>query len=167
MTTFYLRDVTCVHEVTQGSGNTVTVPNNMCPQPAPPDRQYCNVLDCPVKWAVSEWSKCSKSCGGGEKVRKVECKQVMAQNHTVERPQSMCGSPKPPDRKPCNTKVCILDSDKPHIDVSNSTYIQHDTKKNKLHLTIGGAATVFEGKLCFHHQSFVSNTFFLLNRYHN
>lgn len=140
------RDVTCVHEVTQGSGNTVTVPNNMCPQPAPPDRQYCNVLDCPVKWTVSEWTKCSKTCGGGEKLRKVECKQVMAQNHTVERPQSMCGTAKPPDRKPCNTKVCVLDSDKPHIDVSNSTYIQHDTKKNKLHLTIGGAATVFEGK---------------------
>jgi len=38
----------------------MVVPNNMCPQPPPPDRQYCNVLDCPVKWEVSEWSKCSK-----------------------------------------------------------------------------------------------------------
>lgn len=71
------RDVTCVHEVTQGSGNAVTVPNNMCPQPAPPDRQYCNVLDCPVRWTTSDWSKCSRTCGGGEKVRRVECKQVI------------------------------------------------------------------------------------------
>ncbi|KAJ8963231.1 hypothetical protein NQ318_018697 [Aromia moschata] len=120
------REVNCIHEVTQGGGNTVIVPNNMCPQPPPPDRQYCNVLDCPVRWKLHEWSRCSKSCGGGEKTRKVECKQVMAQNHSVDRLPSMCPSPKPPETKPCNTKSCIVESDKPHIDV-------------------GGAATVFLG----------------------
>lgn len=52
-----LRDVSCIHEVTRGGGNTVVVPNSMCPQPPPPDRQYCNVLDCPVKWHAAEWSK--------------------------------------------------------------------------------------------------------------
>lgn len=139
------RDVTCIHEVTQGSGNAVIVPNNMCPQPPPPDRQYCNVLDCPVRWRVSDWSKCSKVCGSGEKTRKVECKQVMAQNHTVQRPPSMCPSPKPQDKKPCNTKSCVFDSDRPHIDKSNTTFIQHDPKKKKVTVKIGGAATVFEG----------------------
>lgn len=141
------REVNCIHEVTQGGGNTVVVPNNMCPQPPPPDRQYCNVLDCPVRWRVSEWSKCTKTCGGGEKSRKVECKQVMAQNHTVDRPPSMCPSPKPPDKKPCNTKSCVLETDKPQIDVSNSTFIQHDPKKKKISLKIGGAATVFYGTI--------------------
>ncbi|XP_022920752.1 protein madd-4 isoform X2 [Onthophagus taurus] len=139
------REVNCIHEVTQGGGNTVVVPNNMCPQPPPPDRQYCNVLDCPVKWIVTEWSKCSRACGTGEKTRKVECKQVMAQNHTVDRPISMCPSPRPSEKKPCNTKSCVLESDKPHIDVSNSTYIQHSVKKKKVFLKIGGAATVFYG----------------------
>lgn len=43
------RDVNCIHELTQGGSNTVIVPNNRCPQPPPPDRQYCNVLDCPVR----------------------------------------------------------------------------------------------------------------------
>jgi hypothetical protein len=52
-----LRDVSCIHEVTRGGGNTVVVPNSMCPQPPPPDRQYCNVLDCPVKWHAAEWTK--------------------------------------------------------------------------------------------------------------
>ncbi|KAF5289701.1 hypothetical protein FQR65_LT11755, partial [Abscondita terminalis] len=141
------REVTCIHEVTQGGGNTVVVPSNMCPQPPPPDRQNCNVLDCPVRWKVSEWSKCSKNCDGGEKSRKVECKQVMAQNHTVDRPMSMCPSPKPPDKKPCNTKSCVLETDKPQIDVSNSTFIQHDPKKKKVSLKVGGAATVFYGSM--------------------
>ncbi|XP_057670179.1 protein madd-4 isoform X2 [Diorhabda carinulata] len=139
------REVNCIHEVTQGGGNTVIVPNNMCPQPPPPDRQYCNVLDCPVKWKIGEWSRCSTSCGGGSKTRKVECKQVMAQNHTVDRPPSMCSIPKPAEFKPCNTKSCIVESDKPHIDVSNSTFIQHDPKKKKISLKVGGAATVFSG----------------------
>lgn len=139
------REVNCIHEVTQGGGNTVIVPNNMCPQPPPPDRQYCNVLDCPVRWKVYEWSRCSKSCGGGEKTRKVECKQTMAQNHTVDRLPSMCPSPKPLESKPCNTKSCVVESDKPQIDVSNSTFIQHDPKKKKISLKVGGAATVFLG----------------------
>jgi ADAMTS-like protein 1/3 len=52
----------------------VTVPNNMCPQPAPPDRKHCNVLDCPVKWHTGEWSKCDKPCGGGAKKRLVSMK---------------------------------------------------------------------------------------------
>ncbi|CAH1163521.1 unnamed protein product [Phaedon cochleariae] len=139
------REVNCIHEVTQGGGNTIIVPNNMCPQPPPPDRQYCNVLDCPVRWKVNEWSRCSQSCGGGMKTRKVECKQVMAQNHTVDRPPTMCPTPKPSDSKPCNTKSCVVESDKPHIDVSNSTFIQHDPKKKKISLKVGGAATVFLG----------------------
>lgn len=123
----------------------MTVPNNMCPQPPPPDRQYCNVLDCPVRWEVSEWSKCSKSCGSGIKDRRVECKQIMAQEHKVERPVAMCPSVKPPDKKPCNTKPCAPEEQRPPIALSNTTYIQHDPKKNKVTLKIGGAATVFFG----------------------
>ncbi|XP_045473745.1 protein madd-4 isoform X3 [Harmonia axyridis] len=139
------REVNCIHEVTQGGRNTIVVPNNNCPQPPPPDRQYCNVLDCPVRWVVSEWSRCTKSCDGGEKNRKVECKQTMAQNHTVSRPQNMCPSPKPPEKKPCNTKSCVIETDKPKIFASNNTFIQHNIKQKKISLTVGGAATVFLG----------------------
>ena len=140
------REVNCVNDVEHGGVNVV-VPSSMCPQPPPPDRQYCNILDCPVKWQVLEWSKCSKQCGTGEKTRTVECKQVMAQNHTVVRPPASCPSPKPATKKPCNTKSCVLDSDKPHIDVSNNTFIQHSVKKKKVYLRVGGAATVFSGTL--------------------
>ncbi|KAJ8976402.1 hypothetical protein NQ317_003038, partial [Molorchus minor] len=107
-----------------------------------------NIATC---WIVQLGGKCmngpdvQKAVGVAKKTRKVECKQIMAQNHSVDRPPSMCPSPKPPDTKPCNTKSCIVESDKPHIDVSNSTFIQHDPKKKKISLKVGGAATVFFG----------------------
>ncbi|XP_059062707.1 protein madd-4 isoform X1 [Achroia grisella] len=139
------REVSCIHEVTRGGTNTVVVPNSMCPQPPPPDRQYCNVLDCPVRWQTGEWSKCSKTCGGGEKQRKVECKQIMAQSHVVERPPASCGSPRPVSTKSCNSKPCTLDTSSPEISLANSSYIQHDPKKKKVTVKVGGSATIFYG----------------------
>lgn len=50
-----MREVNCIHEVTEG--NTAVVPNNMCPQPPPTDRKQCNMIDCPTEWRTSEWSK--------------------------------------------------------------------------------------------------------------
>ncbi|XP_010749341.3 ADAMTS-like protein 1 [Larimichthys crocea] len=38
----------------------------------------CNRQDCPPRWSVSEWSKCSASCGGGWKQRQVSCQQLDA-----------------------------------------------------------------------------------------
>ncbi|XP_047036539.1 ADAMTS-like protein 1 isoform X4 [Helicoverpa zea] len=139
------REVTCIHEVTRGGTNTVVVPNSMCPQPPPPDRQYCNVLDCPVRWHSGEWSKCSKTCGGGIKQRDVECKQIMAQSHVVERPASLCSSPRPASTKSCNSRPCLLDTASPEISLANSSYIQHDPKKKKVTVKVGGSATIFYG----------------------
>nr|XP_013105618.1 unnamed protein product [Stomoxys calcitrans] len=139
------REVQCVHEVTRGGDNAMVVPNSMCPQPPPADRQYCNVLDCPVRWEVSEWSKCSHTCGYGIKERKVECKQIMAQEHKLERPETMCSSGKPPEKKPCNIRPCPAQEPKPVIEISNTTHIQHDPKKSKITLNIGGAGVVFFG----------------------
>lgn len=51
------REVHCIHELLRGGGGTVIVPNSKCPNPPPIDRQYCNILDCPVAWHTSEWSK--------------------------------------------------------------------------------------------------------------
>ncbi|CAG9568729.1 unnamed protein product [Danaus chrysippus] len=139
------REVTCIHEVTRGGTNTVVVPNSMCPQPPPPDRQYCNVLDCPVRWHAGDWSKCSKTCGGGVKQREVICKQIMAQSHVVERPSSQCSSPRPATTKSCNSRPCLLDTSSPEISLANSSYIQHDPKKKKVTVKVGGSATIFYG----------------------
>ncbi|XP_048513461.1 protein madd-4 isoform X2 [Athalia rosae] len=140
------RDVTCIHEVARGGTNTVHVPNNMCPQPPPPDRRYCNILDCPVKWSIGEWGKCSKTCGGGVKKRTVACEQVMAQGHQQIRPEAACVTRKPAEQRPCNTRACYdLDSSaQPIIFSENTSFSQSDPNK-KVDLRIGGTAMVFHG----------------------
>ncbi|CAL7946132.1 unnamed protein product [Xylocopa violacea] len=140
------RDVICIHEVTRGTGKLVPVPNYMCPQPPPADRQYCNVLDCPVKWNVGEWSKCSKSCGGGVKKREVACQQIMAQGRKQSREDRECQSQKPATEKPCNTRAChdMDASSLPIITSQNTTYNQTDLNA-KVDLRIGGIAKVFQG----------------------
>ncbi|XP_058797259.1 protein madd-4 isoform X2 [Phymastichus coffea] len=140
------REVTCIHEVTRGTGNTVAVPNHMCPQPPPVDRQYCNVWDCPVEWHVGDWGKCSKTCDGGVKRRKVSCEQVMAQGRKDPRSESDCSSPKPRSEKECNSRACdtISAGARPIISFKNTTYIQ-DNPNQKVNLDIGGQATIFQG----------------------
>lgn len=69
----------------------------------------------------------------------------MAQNHTVDRPTNMCPSPKPLEKKPCNTKSCAFESDRPDISVTNTTFKQHDPKKDKVTVKVGGAAILFTG----------------------
>ncbi|XP_076379649.1 ADAMTS-like no long nerve cord isoform X2 [Megalopta genalis] len=141
------RYVTCIHEVTRGStGKTVPVPNKMCPQPPPADRQYCNVFDCPVKWNVGKWGKCSKTCGGGVMKRKVSCGQIMAQGREQSREDRECSSQKPATERPCNTRACHdMDAGSlPIISSQNTTYNQTELNA-KVDLKIGGTAKVFQG----------------------
>ncbi|XP_076658795.1 ADAMTS-like no long nerve cord isoform X2 [Halictus rubicundus] len=141
------RDVTCIHEVTRGStGKTVPVPNKMCPQPPPADRQYCNVWDCPVKWSVGKWGKCSKTCGGGVMKRKVTCDQIMAQGRQQSREDRECTSQKPASERPCNNRACHdMDAGSlPIISSQNTTYNQTDLNA-KVDLKIGGTAKIFQG----------------------
>ncbi|XP_043590534.1 protein madd-4-like isoform X2 [Bombus pyrosoma] len=140
------RDVTCIHEVIRGTGKMVPVPSHMCPQPPPADRQYCNVWDCPVKWSTGKWSKCSKTCGGGVKKRKVTCEQIMAQGRKQSREDRECPSQKPSTEKPCNTRACHdMDAGSlPIITSQNTTYNQTDLNA-KVDLKIGGVAKVFQG----------------------
>ncbi|KAK0078981.1 hypothetical protein PV325_001882, partial [Microctonus aethiopoides] len=154
------RDVTCIHEVARGPGNTVVVPNHMCQTPPPVDRQHCNVWDCPPKWQPGEWDKvkapalqkqrhtipCSKSCGGGIKRREVVCEQVMAQGHKQLRPDRECQGNKPSSEKPCNTKSCheFSSSAQPIIFSQNTTFNQQNPEQ-KVDLKIGGSAVVFQG----------------------
>ncbi|XP_078047657.1 ADAMTS-like no long nerve cord [Augochlora pura] len=141
------RYVTCIHEVTRGStGKTVPVPNKMCPQPPPADRQYCNVFDCPVKWNVGKWSKCSKTCGGGVMKREVSCGQIMAQGRQQSREDRECMSQKPATERPCNNRACH-DTDGgslPIISSQNTTYNQTELNA-KVDLKIGGTAKIFQG----------------------
>ena len=51
------RSVTCIQEVRHGGSNILTVDDMQCPQPPPIKQQFCNIVDCPVKWYAGTWSK--------------------------------------------------------------------------------------------------------------
>lgn len=78
------------------------------------------------------------------KERLVECKQVVAQNHIVPRPVSLCPKNKPPEKRPCNTKPCPSDDQRPSISSHSELYVQPPAKR-KVSLKIGGNAQLYYG----------------------
>ncbi|XP_038079260.1 A disintegrin and metalloproteinase with thrombospondin motifs 15-like [Patiria miniata] len=83
------------------------VPDDLCPQPKPIERQACNTETCPfvmlAKWETSEWFPCSVTCGQGTRSRMVRCIR-----DGVEAP----GSPecdeasRPAEQETCNQGEC-------------------------------------------------------------
>ncbi|XP_043198819.1 protein madd-4-like [Amphibalanus amphitrite] len=134
------REVSCIHELARGEGNTLTVADSECAAPRPADNQLCNMVTCPPRWQPEPWSECSRSCGGGIKTRKLRCQQRMSDGSVVDKAPSMCGSKSPPHKRPCNTRKCRG----PQIIASNQSYEQ-ETPQRRVTLKIGGSAVVFDG----------------------
>lgn len=139
------RVVQCLQEVTRGATNTFIVPNSKCPQPIPRTEQFCNVFECPVRWRSEQWSKCSKSCGGGIKTRKIHCQRELAFGQVMDLAPSSCPKKRPKTIKTCNTKQCPgKKATKPAIYASQQTYEQKQPQ-NRVFLKVGGKALVFSG----------------------
>ena len=51
------RGVQCIQEVAHGGNNIISLGEGSCPQPPPRAQQFCNVIDCPVQWQESPWTK--------------------------------------------------------------------------------------------------------------
>ncbi|XP_053699807.1 A disintegrin and metalloproteinase with thrombospondin motifs 16 [Synchiropus splendidus] len=66
----------------------------------------CNTQPCPASWSTGSWGECSRSCGGGEQTRQVQCVQRIAQTSTDSLPDSRCVLPTPARRRTCNTHGC-------------------------------------------------------------
>ncbi|KAG8145258.1 hypothetical protein E2320_013604 [Naja naja] len=72
-------------------------------KPAPARRCYLRPCS---KWHVGKWSKCSRTCGGGTKVRGIHCIDTRGQRPL--RPFHCQAAPnKPPTQLPCHTKPCL------------------------------------------------------------
>ncbi|XP_064425826.1 A disintegrin and metalloproteinase with thrombospondin motifs 7 isoform X2 [Mirounga angustirostris] len=71
------------------------------PQPA----RRCHLRPC-AAWHTGNWSKCSRSCGGGSSVRDVQC--VDTQDLRPLRPfHCQPGPAMPPARRPCGVQPCL------------------------------------------------------------
>ncbi|NXD28382.1 ATS7 metalloproteinase, partial [Spelaeornis formosus] len=72
-------------------------------RPVPARR--CSLRPCSA-WRVGTWSKCSRSCGGGTKVRDVHCMDTREQR--LLRPfHCRAGLPQPPAQLPCQSSPCL------------------------------------------------------------
>uniref|UniRef100_A0A3Q2WFH6 ADAM metallopeptidase with thrombospondin type 1 motif, 16 n=1 Tax=Haplochromis burtoni TaxID=8153 RepID=A0A3Q2WFH6_HAPBU len=66
----------------------------------------CNTQPCPPSWSVGEWGVCSRSCGGGEQTRQVQCVQRTSQTDVDTLADSRCAQPSPVRKQTCNTHSC-------------------------------------------------------------
>ena len=81
------------------------VSDSLCPAGNRPDSEIpCAAGSC--LWAATEWSGCSKDCGGGEQSRVVQCRSGDGWGSIVS--PSYCSANPPSPTRPCNTGVCPL-----------------------------------------------------------
>ncbi|XP_061574256.1 A disintegrin and metalloproteinase with thrombospondin motifs 16 [Cololabis saira] len=66
----------------------------------------CNIHACPVSWSVGEWGACSRSCGGGEQIRRVQCVRITSQTGVDILEDSHCAQPAPARRRACSSHSC-------------------------------------------------------------
>ncbi|KRZ36996.1 A disintegrin and metalloproteinase with thrombospondin motifs gon-1, partial [Trichinella pseudospiralis] len=83
----------------------------------PSDERSCNLPPCgqslpsevdneKYKWRVGDWSECSRSCGGGQQQRLVQCVQAITVSESVEHSATCSSSNRPNSIRLCNTQAC-------------------------------------------------------------
>uniref|UniRef100_A0A3B3ZM05 Peptidase M12B domain-containing protein n=1 Tax=Periophthalmus magnuspinnatus TaxID=409849 RepID=A0A3B3ZM05_9GOBI len=75
------------------------------PAKRPAPAQRCYLRPCST-WNLGPWSKCSQSCGGGVRVREVQCFD-MRDARPLRPFHCRATAPRPPSQTPCNLQPCL------------------------------------------------------------
>uniref|UniRef100_A0ACB8EA67 A disintegrin and metalloproteinase with thrombospondin motifs 18 n=1 Tax=Sphaerodactylus townsendi TaxID=933632 RepID=A0ACB8EA67_9SAUR len=70
------------------------------------ETKICNTHPCPAYWSAGEWSVCSRTCGGGEQSRQIQC--VQRKNFQKEEivVHAFCPVSTPAQIQTCNNQDC-------------------------------------------------------------
>ena len=63
-------------------------------------------VPCRYEWIVSQWSKCSSPCNGGNQTRTTECRGLLT---GVKVNSSLCSRVRPKTKQECNVHSCSAD----------------------------------------------------------
>ncbi|GAB1606107.1 ADAMTS-like protein 4 isoform X1, partial [Argonauta hians] len=98
---FKVRNVVCVKKL-HSTSFVVVNPKNCLKEDKPVTEQPClTVPECPPQWHMSEWSKCSVSCGTGSQSRDVKCMDNLMRHSSLCDPGT-----RPETRQSCNSESC-------------------------------------------------------------
>ncbi|XP_019343740.2 A disintegrin and metalloproteinase with thrombospondin motifs 18 isoform X2 [Alligator mississippiensis] len=70
------------------------------------ETKLCNTNPCPAYWSTGEWSTCSKSCGGGQQSRLIQCVQKKSFQKEEVVAHSLCPVSTPAQVQMCNNRDC-------------------------------------------------------------
>lgn len=93
------REVVC-SRTTSGGGEVVS--DELCNNPKPSQSKICFPKECLSKWKTGRWSKCSKTCGKGQRTRNVYC----ADEAGYQNSDKCTLEKKPKSRRGCRIAKC-------------------------------------------------------------
>lgn len=97
---FKTRVVNCVEE-----GTELVAQESRCKQTKPDTVEPCAMDECETfVWKINHVGRCSVSCGGGHKLRIINC--VKESNHDVIVGNNYCDGPSPLRILKCNEQIC-------------------------------------------------------------
>ncbi|EFX85379.1 hypothetical protein DAPPUDRAFT_20190, partial [Daphnia pulex] len=89
------------------------VGSHLCPMERRPDAitRTCNDVPCPPRWNTSDFSSCSRTCGGGVQTRDVHCIHEVARGggNTLPVGADLCPQPPPRAQQYCNMIDCPVE----------------------------------------------------------
>ncbi|XP_029646595.1 ADAMTS-like protein 1 [Octopus sinensis] len=103
------RLVACVEEGTQGDKRQFSaVANKFCLNPMPKMLKVCiSSAECPARWGIGSWEKCSVSCNGGLQRRWLGCQKVLPDGNLVNVSDTECADiPRQRSIRVCNSFPC-------------------------------------------------------------
>nr|XP_046202184.1 A disintegrin and metalloproteinase with thrombospondin motifs 18-like [Oncorhynchus gorbuscha] len=66
----------------------------------------CNTQPCPAYWTTGDWGPCSRSCGGGQQTRHIQCLRKVTYQREEVVAHSLCPVIAPAQVQPCHTHAC-------------------------------------------------------------